>query len=375
MRISGRAWVLMLGVALTGACDLKPAGPPAREPPPPAPPRQRVALTGQPVEALPEARFEERRALLGRRLFHDTRLSGDNSISCATCHSLDHGGAEARRTSVGIRGHVGPINAPTVLNAALNFVQFWDGRAPDLQRQAEGPVANPGEMGAEWPQVVERVRGDATYASAFAAAGYAEGVTKESITAAIAEYERSLRTPSPFDAYLLGDEGAISEQARRGYETFKSLGCPSCHSGPGIGGRSYERMGAVRNYFADRGNLTDADNGRFNVTRQESDRHKFKVPLLRNVELTAPYLHDGSQATLPDVIRVMGRYQLGIEVTDAQVEDLSAWLRSLTGTLPPNAREPVTAQPATVQPATAQPTAAPAGGRPAAAARPAANAR
>jgi cytochrome c peroxidase len=364
MRADRRSWMLAWGASLTLACEMKPAGPPAREPPPPAPVRARGPLTGQPVEALPEARVDERRALLGRRLFHDTRLSGDNSISCASCHSLDHGGAEARRTSIGIRGHVGPINAPTVLNSALNFVQFWDGRAPDLQRQAEGPVANPGEMGAQWPQVVERVRADATYASAFAAAGYAEGVTKESITGAIAEYERSLRTPSPFDAYLLGEESAISEQARRGYETFKSLGCPSCHSGPGIGGRTYERMGAVRNYFADRGNLTEADNGRFNVTRQESDRHKFKVPLLRNVELTAPYLHDGSQATLPDVIRVMGRYQLGVEVTNAQVEDVTAWLRSLTGTLPPNAREPAA-------PPAAQPVATPVAATPS----PAANAR
>jgi cytochrome c peroxidase len=261
---------------------------------------------------------------------------------------LDHGGAEPRRVSTGIRGQQGPINAPTVLNAALNFVQFWDGRAADLQRQAEGPVANPIEMGAQWPQVVERVRAEATYVSAFTAAGYADGVTQANITAAIAEYERSLRTPSRFDQHLLGDESALSDQERRGYEAFKSVGCPSCHSGPGIGGTTYQRMGAVRNYFADRGNLTEADNGRFNVTHQEGDRHMFKVPLLRNVENTAPYLHDGTQATLPDVVRVMGRYQLGMDLSQNQIDDITAWLRSLTGELPANAREPASAAPAAV---------------------------
>jgi cytochrome c peroxidase len=289
------------------------------------------------VAPLPEVQVNERKALLGRRLFHDTILSGDNTISCASCHSLDTGGAEHRRVSTGIRGQQGPINAPTVLNAALNFVQFWDGRAATLEEQAAGPVANPIEMGAQWPQVIERVR--AAYGNAFSEAGFSE-VSQASITGAIAEYERMLRTPSRFDRYLLGEDDALSGQEQRGYETFKSVGCPTCHSGPGLGGTSYQRMGAVRNYFQDRGNLTEADNGRFNVTRQESDRHMFKVPLLRNVELTAPYLHDGTQATLEDVVRTMGRYQLGIDLTATQVEDLVAWLKSLTGELPANAREP-----------------------------------
>jgi cytochrome c peroxidase len=239
-----------------------------------------------------------------------------------------------------------------VLNAALNFVQFWDGRAPDLATQAAGPVENPIEMGAQWPQVVERVRADPTYRAAFTAAGFTDGVTKANITNAIAEYERSLRTPSRFDRYLLGEDDALTETERRGYETFKSVGCVSCHMGAGIGGTMFQRMGLRRDYFADRGNLTEADNGRFNVTHQEADRHVFKVPMLRNVELTAPYFHDGTQATLEDAVRAMGRYQLGLELTASQVEDIVAWLKSLTGELPPHARMP-TADSATPPSATA----------------------
>jgi cytochrome c peroxidase len=335
--------VVAATLSIAVACKQRPASTPPPPPPgnnTPTPPPQRTPRTGEPVAALPEVQVNEQKMLLGRRLFHDTRLSGDNSISCASCHSLDTGGAEHRRVSTGIRGQQGPINAPTVLNSALNFVQFWDGRAADLAAQAAGPVANPAEMGAQWPEVVERVRADAAYLAAFTAAGFADGVTQNNITAAIAEYERSLRTPSRFDQWMLGDDDAITSTERRGYDTFKSVGCTSCHTGAGIGGASYQRMGAVRNYFADRGNLTEADNGRFNVTRQEGDRHMFKVPLLRNVELTAPYLHDGTQATLPDVVRTMGRYQLGIDLTAAQVEDLVAWLKSLTGELPATAREP-----------------------------------
>jgi cytochrome c peroxidase len=348
--------------AMIAACKSRPAAQTPTSSPPPvqqAPqPVRRTPRTGEPVAALPEVQTNEQKVLLGRRLFHDTRLSGDNTLSCASCHSLDTGGAEHRRVSTGIRGQQGPINAPTVLNSALNFVQFWDGRAADLAAQAAGPVANPIEMGAQWPQVVERVRADATYLASFTAAGFADGVTQANITNAIAEYERSLRTPSRFDRYLLGEDDALTETERRGYETFKSVGCVSCHMGAGIGGTTYQRMGARRDYFADRGNLTEADNGRYNVTQQEGDRHFFKVPLLRNVELTAPYFHDGTQATLEDAVRAMGRYQLGLDLTASQVEDLVAWLKSLTGELPAHARIP----------ANANPTAAPGGDAGAAAA-------
>lgn len=321
----------------------------------------------------PDPALDMRRVTLGRQLFHDTRLSGDETLSCASCHSLDHGGAEPRATSTGIRGQIGPINAPTVLNAGLNFVQFWDGRAPDLAAQAAGPVANPIEMGATWEQVVTRLSADEALRAEMTAIYGESGVTQENVTNAIAEYERSLLTPSRFDQFLRGEQSALTEDERRGHELFTTIGCTSCHRGPNLGGTMYQRMGLVRRtYFEDRGTpITDADRGRFNVTHQESDMHLFKVPTLRNVALTAPYLHDGSQQTLEDVVRVMGRYQLGRELDADQVRLLVAFLSSLTGELPAHARMPAdTAVPAgetggpapagTTAPAPAAPAPAPA---------------
>jgi cytochrome c peroxidase len=309
------------------------APPTSASPPPPAAP--------PPIEPISvPTDLNMAKVTLGRRLFHDTRLSGDGTISCATCHSLDTGGAEHRATSQGIRGQIGPINAPTVLNAGLNFVQFWDGRAANLQEQAAGPVANPQEMGAEWETVVATLRASESDAAEFGAI-YPDGVTQANITDAIAEYERSLVTPSRFDAFLRGDTSQLNEQEQRGWATFQEVGCISCHRGPNIGGGSYQRMGLVRNYFELRGTpLTEADNGRFNVTHNEADRHFFKVPTLRNIELTAPYFHDGSQAELAGAVRIMGSVQLGRDLTDAQVNDIVAFLRTLTGTLPEHARMP-----------------------------------
>ena len=305
------------------------------------------------VGALPEAKVT-----LGRRLFHDTQLSANNTVSCASCHSLDQGGAEARVSSLGINGQVGPINSPTVLNARFNFVQFWDGRAANLAAQAAGPVANPIEMGSTWPAVVATLGRDPTYVESFRAAYPTGGLTQDTVCDAIATYEMTLVTPSRFDRYLQGQRDALNAQERAGLAEFVSLGCTACHAGVNIGGAMYQKMGLVRNYFADRGHLTEADNGRFNVTHQESDRHFFKVPTLRNVALTAPYLHDGTQRTLPDVVRVMGRYQLGRELDAAQVERLVAFLNALTGEVPAAARMPA-APVAPVAP-TAAPAAAPA---------------
>lgn len=292
------------------------------------------------IEPLPTPEVAMNKVLLGRRLFHDTRLSGDGTLSCSTCHSLDMGGAEHRPTSQGINGQIGPINSPTVLNSGLNFVQFWDGRAADLEAQAAGPVANPIEMGASWDTVVATIAANETDRTEFAAI-YPDGVTQANITDAIAEYERSLVTPSRFDAFLRGDQSAITAEEQRGWATFQEVGCTACHRGPNAGGTMYQRMGLVRNYFELRGTpLTEADNGRFNVTHDEADRHRFKVPSLRNVELTAPYFHDGSQAELAGAVRIMGQVQLNRDLTDAQVNDIVAFLRSLTGTLPEHARMP-----------------------------------
>ena len=263
----------------------------------------------------------------------------------------------SKRTSTGIRGQIGPINAPTVLNAGLNFRQFWDGRAADLAEQAAGPVTNPIEMGASWDKVLASLAEDDAYPAAFAAL-YPDGITQANVTNAIAEYERDLVTPSPFDRYLRGERDAIPELARQGYETFKAVGCTACHTGQNVGGTMYQKMGLVRDYFTDRGEPTEADLGRFNVTHAESDRHFFKVPTLRNVALTAPYLHDGSRQTLEETVQVMGRYQLGRELTDEQVKQIVAFLNTLTGELPEHARPAATAAaPAEAAPTEAAPAA------------------
>ncbi len=326
---------LLLPAAL-GACGSK------SEPATPATPAASAAPAApapEPLVALaPPTNLNAAKVALGRKLFHDRILSGDGTLSCSTCHSLDMGGAEHRATSEGIRGQIGPINSPTVLNAALNFVQFWDGRARTLEEQAAGPIGNPGEMGSSIEAALTALKGRPDYVQAFAAS-YPEGITQTSLTHAIAEYERSLITPSPFDRFLGGDRNAISEQARRGYDTFKSVGCPACHTGQNVGGSMYQKMGLVRNYFELRGTpLTEADNGRFNVTRQESDRHRFKVPTLRNVALTAPYFHDGTRQTLAEAVKIMGQVQLGRELTEPQVADIVAFLESLTGEIPAASR-------------------------------------
>ena len=334
-----RTWISLViaAVAVMGCTKKEEPAPAAEEKA--AVEEQKPAAPSEPILPLPDAaEVDMDKVLLGRSLYFDTALSGDGTISCATCHSLDHGGAEPRKTSIGINGHVGPINSPTVLNSAYNFVQFWDGRAKDLQEQAEGPVANPGEMGATWDGVLKRLSKKKDYVDAFAKL-YPDGITKANVTDAIAEYETSLITPSRFDAYLKGDATAITEAEKTGYETFKEVGCTSCHTGILVGGTMFQKLGLVKDYFKDRGTpLTEADSGRYNITKKEQDRHFFKVPTLRNVELTAPYLHDGSQATLEETVKTMGSYQLGRDLSDAQVNSIVTFLKSLTGELPAHAK-------------------------------------
>ncbi len=334
-------WIIVVVTAVgVMACKKEEPAAPAAEDKAAAEKTQPKAPT-EPILPLPdEVDVNMEKVLLGRSLYFDTALSGDGTVSCATCHSLDHGGAEPRKTSTGIKGQVGPINSPTVLNSSYNFVQFWDGRAKDLQEQAAGPVENPIEMGAKWPDVVETLKKDAKYAAAFAKL-YEDGVTKANATDAIAEYEKSLITPSRFDAYLKGDATAITDAEKKGYATFKEVGCTACHTGVLAGGTMFQKMGLVSDYFKDRGTeITEADLGRFNVTKKPEDKHFFKVPTLRNVELTPPYLHDGSRAALEETVKVMGKYQLGRDLSDAQVNSIVTFLKSLTGELPAHARMP-----------------------------------
>lgn len=283
----------------------------------------------QPLETF--SGLDSRIVHLGRRLFHDPRLSGDGTVSCASCHDLDHGGVDGKRFAEGFRGAVGPINTPTVYNAALNFRQFWDGRAATLEEQAAGPMTNPIEMAGTWDDILATLSADETYRTSFEAL-YSDGVQRENILDAIATFERTLITvDSPFDRFLQGDRTALSESATRGYQLFKDRGCVACHQGRNVGGNLYQRFGIFGDYFADRGEVTEADLGRFAVTGEEADRHVFKVPGLRNVELTAPYFHDGSATTLAEAVRIMGRYQLGLELPDQEVRDLVNFLCALTG--------------------------------------------
>ncbi|MEM9728105.1 MAG: cytochrome-c peroxidase [Myxococcota bacterium] len=334
-----RTIVIVVVVSLSIACTKKQEQDPAEEVT--MAEEEVVVASAEPVKALPPVgELDMVKVALGRKLFHDTALSGDGTVSCATCHSLDHGGAEPRKTSTGIKGQIGPINSPTVLNSSHNIAQFWDGRAKDLREQAEGPVANPIEMGATWKGVVKRLKRNEDYVTEFAAV-YDDGISKDNVTDAIAVYEESLITPSRFDEYLSGNADAITVQEKQGYATFKEVGCTACHNGVLVGGGMYQKMGLVNDYFKDRGTeITEVDLGRFNVTKNPAEKHFFKVPTLRNVELTSPYLHDGSRDTLEETVMIMGKYQLGRDLDKQQVDDIVAFLKSLTGELPAHARPP-----------------------------------
>jgi cytochrome c peroxidase len=277
--------------------------------------------------------FDAEKAALGFALFHDTRLSVDNTVSCASCHALETAGVDNHQYSHGVNDLMGGVNAPTVFNAVYNFVQFWDGRAATLADQAAGPPLNPVEMASEsFDQIIAKLKADRKFAKAFAKV-YPDGLTQANITDAIEQFERTLLTPdSRFDKWLLGDDSALTANELNGYELFKEYSCATCHAGQNLGGLTYEIMGLRRHYFADRGlELTNEDNGRYKETQQERDRHRFKVPGLRNVEHTWPYYHDGTRETLEEAVRDMAIYQSGVELTEAQIDDITAFLKTLTG--------------------------------------------
>lgn len=288
--------------------------------------------TGEPIRPIPvEVEVDAAKAALGRLLFHDPLLSKDGAVSCASCHDLRAGGDDGRRVSIGVGGRRGVINSPTVYNSGFNFKQFWDGRADTLEQQVDGPVTSPIEMASLWPEVVARLYRDEEYPGLFEAI-YPDGIDRHSVRDALAEFLRSLVTPnSRFDRWLNGDDDALSEHERRGYDLFKSYGCVSCHQGRNVGGNMFQRFGVLNDYFRKRGNVTEADFGRYNVTGNAADRHSFKVPSLRMAALTAPYLHDGSAATLRDAVDAMFEFQLGREAPDEDKEAIVAFIETLVG--------------------------------------------
>lgn len=285
----------------------------------------------EPITPLPQSvEVNSGKVVLGKKLFFDTIVSVDNTVSCATCHDLENGGDDGLKVSFGIEAKSGTINSPTVYNSVYNFRQFWNGRAKDLVQQAKGPIENPVEMGNTFENLITTLKKTA-YKSEFNRV-YSDGITKENIVDAIVEYEKTLITPnSPFDKYLRGDKSAITQEQKEGYELFKSKGCIACHHGVNVGGNLYNKFGVMQN-------ANSQSLGRYEVTKNEADKYYFKVPTLRNIQKTAPYLHDGRFEDLDEVVKFMARYQLGRVVNQEEIDKIVTFLNSLSGEIPQSAK-------------------------------------
>jgi len=268
---------------------------------------------------------------LGRMLYYEPRLSRTHDVSCNTCHPLNRYGADGESVSTGFKGLKGGRNAPTVYNAAGHFVQFWDGRAPDVEEQAKGPVMNPVEMAMPSEQrAVAVLRSMPDYVQAFGKAfpGETDPVTFDNMAKAIGAFERGLVTPARWDRYLRGDENALTAPEKTGLKKFVSAGCVSCHNGAYVGGQQYQKLGVAQRWD------DDSDPGRFKVTKSDADRQVFKVPSLRNIEKTGPYFHNGKVASLDQAVELMARHELGRNLTTQDKGDILTWLNTLTGEIP-----------------------------------------
>jgi len=279
----------------------------------------------------PEYPMTEERIALGRMLYFEKRISLNQDLSCNSCHQLDAYGVDGEATSPGDKGQRGGRNSPTVYHAAGYFTQFWDGRAADVEQQAKGPILNPIEMAMPSAEaVVARLKAIPGYREVFSKAfpGTPDPITYNAVGIAIGAFERRLVTPSRWDQYLTGSKGALKDDELEGLKVFTNVGCMVCHTGEFLGGTSYQRVGAVEPW------PNQDDQGRASVTKSPSDRMMFKVPTLRNIAKTAPYFHDGSAKTLDQAVRMMGKHQLGLELSDPEVTAIVAWLGALTGELP-----------------------------------------
>ena len=278
-----------------------------------------------PIPTLPKS--DPAKVALGEMLFRDPRISKDNRLACISCHHLDRGGEDGLPHSPKTGGSMTRMHTPSIFNVSLNFQLFWDGRKKTLEEHIETPR----ETQTEWREVLAKLRNDPEYQAAFARAYPQQGMSEATLKHAVVTFENSLLTPGArFDRYLLGEENAITEQEKAGYRLFKSYGCAACHQGVNVGGNMFQKIGIMRDYFIDR-KTTDADLGRYNVTKQEADKYVFRVPSLRNVAITPPYFHNGSIPTLRDAINEMAKYQLGREIPEQEVELIIAFLHTLTG--------------------------------------------
>jgi cytochrome c peroxidase len=330
------AWpAVVIGVALLAACSSQPAPPPAASAPPASiVDKAQLAMFAPLPTTVPSASGPASADLitLGRMLYFDPRLSKSQTISCNSCHDLASYGVDNQPTSDGHKGQMGDRNSPTVYNAAAHFVQFWDGRAPDVEAQAKGPVLNPVEMAMpNEARVVAVLTSMPEYLELFKRAFPIDKrpISYDNMAKAIGAFERNLMTPSRWDALLNGDQSALTPEEVVGLKTFLDTGCQTCHSGALLGGMSYQKLGAAKAFPG----LSDP--GRFKVTRAEADRGNFKVPSLRNIEKTGPYFHDGKEASLDKAVRDMAEYQLGKELTDAQTQQIITFLKVLTGKIDP----------------------------------------
>ena len=268
---------------------------------------------------------------LGRVLYYDPRLSANQKISCNTCHPLDEYGAEIQPVSTGHKNQKGSRNAPTVYNAAGHFAQFWDGRAPTVEEQAKGPITNPIEMAMpSQGAAVTVIKSMPEYVALFKAAfpQDRDPITYDNMALAIGAFERGLLTPSSWDAFLEGDDSALTDAQKSGFNMFAATGCQWCHYGPYVGGAVYQKLGVRKPWPSQK------DQGLYQITKDENDKMVFKVPSLRNIKKTGPYFHDGSVATLDEAIRDMAVHQRGATLTGAEVKSIETWMESLTGQLP-----------------------------------------
>lgn len=289
------------------------------------------AASNEPIQPItPPKQIDLGMVELGKKLYFDPRLSKSGFISCNSCHNLSMGGTDNIKTSIGHNWAEGPINAPTVLNSSLNVAQFWDGRAADLKAQAGGPIANPGEMAFTHTLAIDVLQSIPGYVREFKQVFGKDIISIDEVTAAIAEFEKTLVTPnSRFDQWLLGKQDALTTDEMAGYKLFKESGCVACHNGEAVGGNSFQKMGVVEPY-----KTSSSAEGRSAVTGQDADRFNFKVPTLRNVEMTYPYFHDGAANTLTEAVDTMGRVQLGKKFTKAENARIVAFLKTLTGDQP-----------------------------------------
>ena len=278
--------------------------------------------------------LDEEKLQLGFDLFHERQLSRDGSVACSSCHISMMGGVDRQPVSFGIDGAQGTLNAPTIFNAALNFRQFWDGRALTLQEQALGPIQSPVEFGHDLDSALAVLESIPDYVSAFDRL-YPDDITAANLSDAIAYYETMNFTGlgSPFLRQFQEEQNPLSQQARRGQQRFVEVGCASCHNGVNLGGNSFQPLGVIESWYGIDRPASEADDGLFGRTGREQDRHVFKVPTLHNVAITGPWLHDGSITSLQQAVDQMARHQLGRYLENSDIDDIVAFLRSLGDSL------------------------------------------